>query len=191
MTSEALSAEDTVRAPNFHHSVHDSLALLQWVRNSRKQNVAPIRKPRRSSSPESHEIPSPIIPQDIINEILDHLASDLPRRSLRRYALISRSWVQPCRRYLFRSAVFTPANAHNWLKTFPVQEKSPAHYVRDLRIEIGRGGRFPKKFFQSILWFTDVDKIDVFGYTGITPYYKYCLSPSWEVSFCVRIRRSM
>ena len=108
------------------------------------------------------------IPQDIIDEILDRLAADLNVRSLRAYALVSKSWVQPCRRHLFRTIVFTSMVMDRWLKAFPVPEESPAHHVRDLCIWIG-GGRqgVPQKFCEYTQWFTNVKKMTLMG---VPPY---------------------
>ena len=123
---------------------------------------------------------TPGIPHDIINEILDYLARDF--RSLRACALVSKPWAQPCRRHLFHSTLITPANAYNWLKTFPVQEDSPAHYVKDLSLEIGQVSRIPEKFFECIPWFTDVDRISFLGHGGV-PLGFGRFSPLWEPSF--------
>ena len=48
----------------------------------------------------------PRIPQEIIDEILDHLAADSDLRSLRSCVLVSRSWVPSCRQHLFRAILF-------------------------------------------------------------------------------------
>jgi len=121
----------------------------------------------------------PIIPHDIINEILDHLATD--SRSLRAFALVSKAWVQPCQRHLFHIASFTPTNACKWLEIFPMQEKSPAHHVRDLCLEIGQFTRIPEVFFECIPWFTDVDRMYFPGYGGVPLGYGG-FSPLWEPS---------
>ena len=103
------------------------------------------------------------IPQDIINEISDLLAAASDFRSLRSCALLSRSWVQPCRRHLFRVVVFTSKEAARWLKTFPEPEESPAHHVRDLRVWIGGADCVPDKLFEYIQWFTDLPRIYFLG----------------------------
>jgi len=112
-------------------------------------------------------ITGPTIPQDIVNEIADHLAIDSDFQSIRACALLSKSSVQPCRRHLFRIVTFTPRGVDSWFKTFPVPEESYAHYVRDLRIWIGGGGCVPEKFFKHTPWFTNVEKISLLGYGGV------------------------
>jgi len=112
-------------------------------------------------------ITGPTIPQDIINEIADHLVIDSDILSIRACALLSKSSVQPCRRHLFSVAVFTPASVDKWFKMFPVPEDSPTHYVKDLRIRIeGGGGCVPERFFKYIPRFTNVEKISLLGYGG-------------------------
>jgi len=115
----------------------------------------------------------PIIPYDIISEIVDHLVSNSGLRSLRACALVSKSWVQPCRRRLFHTVVFTPARAREWLKMFPVREESPAYHVRDLCLEIGGDVRdgIPEEFLECIEWFTDVDRMTLSGYKCAPPGY--------------------
>jgi len=131
----------------------------------------------------------PIIPHDIIIEILDYLASDSDFQSLRACALVSKPWVQPCQRHLFHTAHFTPANACTWLETFPVQEKSPAHHVKDLRLEIGKPARIVEGFFECIPWFTNVDKLSFLGRGGV-PLGFGGFSPLWEPS-CWKLPRSV
>ena len=109
----------------------------------------------------------PTIPQDIIDEILDHLATDSDTRPFRSYALVSKSWVQPCRRHLFRTVVFTSMVMGRWLKTFPVPEESPAHHVRDLCIWIGGHLLVAEKFREYTQWFTNVEEISLMG---VPPY---------------------
>ena len=111
-------------------------------------------------------VTGPTIPQDIVNEIADHLAINSDFRSIRACALLSKSSVQPCRRHLFRILVLTSMGVDEWLKTFPVPEESPAHHVRDLHIWIGGGGCIPEKFFRYTLWFTRVEKLSLLGYGG-------------------------
>ena len=45
---------------------------------------------------------------------------------------------------------------------FSVPEESPVHHVRDLRVRIRGADRVPDKFFEYILWFTDVE-VSLFG----------------------------
>jgi len=111
----------------------------------------------------------PRIPQDIIDEILDHLATDSDLGPFRACALVSRSWVQSCQQHLFRDVGFNSRDVDRWFKVFPVPEESPAHYVRELRIWIGGGNCVPEKFFKYIHWFTSVEKLSLYGFGGAPP----------------------
>jgi len=132
---------------------------------------------------------APVIPHDVIIETLDYLASDSDFQSLRACALVSKPWVQSCQRHLFHTAHFTPANACTWLKTFPVQEKSPAHHVKDLRLEVGQSARIIEEFFKCIPWFTNANKLSFLGYGG-APLGFGRFSPFWEPS-CWKLPRSV
>jgi len=65
---------------------------------------------------------------------------------------------------------------------FPVREESPAHHVRDLRLQIGLDARIPEKFFESFPWFTGVDRMSFLGYGGFPLGYGG-FSPLREPSF--------
>jgi len=114
--------------------------------------------------PTTTETKAPGIPQDIIDEILDHLAADSDIRSLRACALVSKSWTQPCRCRLFHTAVFASWHVDRWLKMFPVPEEGPARQVRDLHVEIGWDDPVPDKLFEHTPWFTSVDRISLLGH---------------------------
>ena len=154
-----------------------------------KTEAAIIPRVPQDTTPGSSQDTIPRIPHDIAEEILDQLASDSDFRSLRTCALVSKPWVQPCQRHLFRTTVFAPSNACKWLKTFPVQEASPAHYVRDLRLCIGEPARIPEEFFKCIPWFTDVDRMSLLGHGGV-PLGFGGFSPFWEPS-CWKLPRSV
>ena len=111
----------------------------------------------------------PRIPQEIINEILVHLATDpasSANLSLRSCSLVSKSWVSPCRQHLFYTIFFfSPKHIDKWLRTFPVPEESPAHYVRDLSIWLGGGDCVPEReIFKYTSWFINVEKLTLSGY---------------------------
>ena len=125
-------------------------------------------KVRRPTPTKTKTVVIPIIPHDVINEILDYLATDSDFRPLRACALVSRSWVQPCQRRLFHTIIFAPWNVGKWLKTFPARERSHVwHLVRHLHLRIGMVTRIPKKFFECIPWFTDVDRMTFSGSGGV------------------------
>ena len=106
----------------------------------------------------------PRIPHDIIEEILNHLATDAGVGSLRPCALVSKSWTPSCRRHLFHTVDFTSKRVDRWLKTFPIPEQSPAHHARILRIWVGGPGWVPDEFFEHTPWFTNVHSIYLLGW---------------------------
>ena len=103
----------------------------------------------------------PRIPNEILDEILNHLIADSGSSgdSLRSCSLVSKSWVPPCRRHLFHTIIFSSEDVAKWLKTFPVPEESPAHYVKDLRFLLGGHYGAPEKFSKHTPWFINVEKI--------------------------------
>ena len=124
-------------------------------------------KARRSVKNKAVAVPR--IPQDIIDEILDYLAADsaFDVGSLQSCALISKSWVSSCRRHLFHTILFTSARITRWLKTFPVPEGSPAHYVRDLHLSVWDHDRVPpEEFSKHTPWFTNVERMTLSGGHG-------------------------
>ena len=106
-----------------------------------------------------------IIPTEIIDEILDHFIADSGpyddslKRSLQSYSLVSKSWVPSCRRHLFHTITFFSEDVVKWLKTFPVPQESPAHYVKDLRLLLGGRYGAPEKFSKHTPWFTNVERM--------------------------------
>ena len=120
----------------------------------------------------------PKVPQEIIDEILGHLTTNLEDphlRSLQSCALVSKSWVHSCRRHLFHTILFHPREITRWLTAFPVLEESPAHYVRNLYISIYGHDSVPGKFFEHTPWFTNVESVFLFGHGGC-PW-----TPSWRL----------
>ena len=151
--------QDTVPVP-----LQEVISIVpQEIISTIPQDTNPI--PPRDTVPVPPQDIIPMIPHDIVNEILDHLASDSDFRSIQACALISKPWVQPCRRHLFHTAHFTSASAKEWLKIFPVRGGSPAHLVREMRLEIGH---IPDKFFECMPWFTDVDGMTFSGSGGFS-----------------------
>ena len=106
---------------------------------------------------------TPRIPEDIIDEILDHLAADSDFKSLRACALLSRSWVPSSRRHLFHTVDLTWGKMDRWYNTFPVPEESPAHHVLVLHISNNAIDWVPVKFFDHAPRFTNVRKLFLFG----------------------------
>ena len=56
-----------------------------------------------------------------------------------------------------------------WLKTFPIPERSPAHLVRHLTLSLGGCYAAPEEFFIHTQWFTNVEKMTVLGIQGFQP----------------------
>lgn len=100
---------------------------------------------------------APRAPQDIVEEVLDYLTTD--PSTLQSCALVSKSWILPSRRHLFRTVLLTSKDMTRWLGTFPVPEDSPARHVRDLSLSIGKRDNGPKGFFEHIPLFTSVERV--------------------------------
>ena len=129
----------------------------------------------------------PKIPNEIIDEILNHLIAnsgswnDPPvQRSLRSCSLVSKSWVPSCRRHLFHIIIFTSRKIARWLETFPVPEESPAYYVKDLRFSLSA----PEEFFQHTPWFTNAEKMTMRTDLAVT-------FPSLGISLFARLPQSV
>ena len=118
------------------------------------------------TSVNTNAVTIPRIPQDIIDKILDHLAADSDFLSLPACALVSKSWVQSCRRHLFCTVVFTSRGVDRWFKTFPVPGESPARHVRDLCFWISGADCVPEQFLGYTPWFHNVEKISLLGSGG-------------------------
>ena len=109
----------------------------------------------------------PRIPQDIIECILDHLATTFSPHPLRRCSIVSKSWVAPCRRHLFRAVHFTSSeDTIRWLLAFPVPEHSPAYHVRNLWLMLTGCSPVPREFFKRIQLFTNLKRINVLNDRG-------------------------
>ena len=106
----------------------------------------------------------PRIPQDIVDQVLDHLAADSDIQSLRACALVSESWTQPCQHHLFHTVVFASRHMDRWFEMFPVPEESPARHVKDLHVEIGWDDPVPDRFFECTPWFTNVERVYLLGH---------------------------
>ena len=112
-------------------------------------------KSNRLTSAKTKAVTVPRIPQEIIDEILDHLTGF---KCLQSCALVSKSWTPSCRRHLFHAILFTSIHMARWLETFPVPENSPTHLIRHLHFSIGMFDDIPEKFFEYTPWFTNVEK---------------------------------
>jgi hypothetical protein len=123
-------------------------------------------KAKRPASVKAKTVVAPRTPQDLIDEVLDHLATDSDFKSLRSCALVSKSWVPSCRRHLFHTILFNSRSTARWVKTFPVPGESPAHYVRDLCFSLWGYSGAPQKVFDHVPWFINVEKMAWLGHGG-------------------------
>ena len=106
-------------------------------------------------------------PQEIIDEILDHLAADpgagcQSELSLRHCSLVCKSWVESCQRHLFCELYFNVERMRKWLQVFPVPEQSPGHHVRSICINFGGSGPVLRKIIKRIQGFTNLKTITVY-----------------------------
>ena len=127
---------------------------------------------KRTSSMKTDTTAVPVeIPQDIIEETLSHLGSSedeaVSRFALLSCSLVSKSWVTPCRRYLFRTITLSEKYMKNWIETFPVPEKSPAHHARKLRFWYTWPSGTPEGLFGYIPWFKNVREVAWGGHVGL------------------------
>ena len=135
-------------------------------------------KPKRPAPVKAKALTVPRIPQDVIEEILDHLATDSDPcgtlrpntiACLRACALVSRSWVQPSRRHLFHTVVFTSRRVNRWFRTFPIPEESPARHIKNISVWFGDDSPIPEEFWDYTPWFTDADLVCLFLFEGLPP----------------------
>ena len=97
----------------------------------------------------------PKLPQELVDEILDHLAEDT--RTLRSCSLVAKSWISPSRRHLFSTLVLNPEGILEWNKTFPNPEDSPAGHVRQLFIPFQTN--VPINFADRMPYFSNVQQL--------------------------------
>ena len=153
-------------------------------------------KAKRPAPAKTRAVTVPIIPQDVVDEILDHLATDSdlngtlrPRAiaSLRACALVSKSWVQPCRRHLFHTVVFTSRRIDRWIQTFPVPEESPAHYLKNISVWFGDDILVPEEFWKYTEWFANVDMLCLLLFEELPPLRKpsFWRLPRSRTSFAI------
>ena len=100
-----------------------------------------VKQPEPTSGAELTAVApvTPMLPQEIIDEILGLLAPDpdahrRPKHPLRYCSLVSKSWVESCRRHMFRKLSFDARRMWKWLHVFPVPEQSPGHHVKRVHI---------------------------------------------------------
>jgi len=106
---------------------------------------------------------NPRVPQELVDEVLDHLANDIA--TLRSCSLVTKSWIYPSRRHLFNSVFFTASEITKWNSSFPNPEDSPARLVRDLSFCYIEPD-VPIDFADRIYHFSNVKKLTLIGRTA-------------------------
>jgi hypothetical protein len=102
---------------------------------------------------------TPRLPQELLDEIIDHLADD--STTLRFCSMAARSFVQSCRRHLFSRVVFRPHNIPTWKTTFPNPAMCPAPYTREMRIHLAAGA--PTQLAEYMPYFSNVRDLTLIG----------------------------
>lgn len=108
----------------------------------------------------------PRVPQELVDEILDHLAKDMT--SLRSCSLVSKSWIHPSRRHLFATLFLTASDITKWSRTFPNPENSPAKHVRDLSFCFIQPN-VPIHFADRMPYFSNVQQLTLIGRVATDP----------------------
>ena len=162
--------------------------LAERAPNVKPASSIPRPTPRMDSKtsgpsrPDSVEIKTttiPRVPQEIADEILDHLSADPDSSlSLQSCSLVSKSWVPSCRRHLFHTIVLAPMDMARWLEVFPAPKESPARHVRDLRFSIQEDPSVPEKFFEYTQWFSNAERM-TFWADGLDQPLR--ISSSWQL----------
>jgi len=80
------------------------------------------------------------LPTELIQEILSHIPSD-DEETLRSCSLVAKSWLDPCRRYLFESVFIETNTYQSWLDNISPTNTKLLRHVR--RLEYVAGGNKP------------------------------------------------
>lgn len=121
--------------------------------------VVSSRSHRFRSTTSIDVINTPHLPQELLDQIIDHLADDYI--SLRLCSTAARAFVPSCRRHLFRQVVFRPHNLPTWKTTFPDPSISPAEYAREMRIHLGSGA--PTQLAEYMPYFSNLRDMTLIG----------------------------
>ena len=111
-------------------------------------------------------VENPRVPQELVDEVLDHLANDMA--TLRSCSLVTKAWIYSSRRHLFNTIFFTPNGITKWNRSFPIPEDSPARLVRDLSFCFVEPD-VPIDFADRIYHFSNVQNLTLIGRTAIDP----------------------
>ena len=114
----------------------------------------------RSRPHPSNDVPRiPRLPQELLDEIMDHLADD--SISLHRCSTAARTFVPSCRRHLFKRIVFRSRNLPTWKATFPDPSTSPAAYTREMCIHLASDA--PTQLVEYMPYFSNVCDLTLIG----------------------------
>ena len=102
---------------------------------------------------------TPRLPQELLDEIIDHLADDSV--SLRRCSTAARVFVPSCRSHLFKRVLFRSNNLPTWKATFPDPSISPAAYTREMRIHLASDT--PTQLVEYMPYFSNVRDLTLIG----------------------------
>jgi hypothetical protein len=108
----------------------------------------------------------PRIPQELVHEILDHLADDMA--TLRSCSLVARSWTHPSYRHIFNNVFFSAEGITKWNKSFSDPEDSPARHVRDLSFCFVQPD-VPIDFADRMPYFSNVQQLTLVGRSATNP----------------------
>ena len=99
------------------------------------------------------------LPTELILIIIDLLHDD--PEALRRCCLASKSFIDPTRTHLFKRVYFKePDDLQAWKECFPVPERSPSTFTKDLRFDCAERVE-DERFTEWIQSFTNVVRLEV------------------------------
>ena len=116
----------------------------------------------------------PRVPQELVDEILDHLAKDTA--TLHSCSLVAKSWIYPSRRHLFNILFLTANDITKWNNTFPNPEDSPAGHVKDLSFCFIQSNA-PINFAGRMPYFFNVQQLTLIGRVATDPSFISALGP--------------
>ncbi|KAF9781847.1 hypothetical protein BJ322DRAFT_1162006 [Thelephora terrestris] len=121
---------------------------------------AATSKSRHSKTESSNDVANtPGLPQELLDEIIDHLADD--PTSLRRCSIAASNFLPTCRRHLFKRIVFRPHNLPAWKVTFPNPSTCPAAYTHEMRIHLAPSA--PIQLAEYMPYFSNVRDLTLIG----------------------------
>ena len=99
------------------------------------------------------------LPTELVDMIIDFLHDD--SKALMQCCLTSKSFIDPTRTHLFKRVYFKePDDLQAWKKCFPVPERSPSTFTKDLRFDCAERVE-DEVFTEWIRRFTNVVRLEV------------------------------